>query len=227
MNTTEQELQATGEALAVQAGTLMVTDQPSFELAGAMLQTVKGYRNRVGEILDPIIKKAHETHRQALEAKKKLEEPAVRAELAIKGALTAYEQEQARLRRQAEVLAEKERARLEEEARLQAALEAEARGDRKVAEKILEAPHPPAPVFTPPAILPAAPKAEGVSFRDQYRAEVTDLILLVKAVAAGEAPIGMLLPNLPMLNQMARALKEELRIPGVRVIADRVAMVRT
>ena len=222
----EQELKVQGESLAVEAGVLVIVDQPSFERASGMLRVVKDYLKKVEMLCEPVIRAAHSAHKAAVEQKRQLEEPALRAERAIKSVLTAYEQEQSRIRRDAELVAERERHRLEEDARLQAALEAEARGDAAVAENILVAPHPPIPVFSPPAIVLETPKAEGVSFRSQYRAEVTDLPLLIKAVAAGEAPIGALLPNLPMLNQMARAMKSELRIPGVRLIEERIAAVR-
>lgn len=227
MITTEQALQVQGESLATEAIGLLVTDQPSFELAGVMLQTVKGYLKKVGEVFDPIIRKAHETHHLSLEQKKKLEEPALRAERAIKMTMGTYEQAQDRLRRDAEALAEKERQRLADEAKLAAALEAEARGDDRGAERILAAPFTPTPIIVPVVQGPPPPKAEGVSFRSQYRAEVTDLALLVKAVAGGEAPVSTLQANLTALNGLARAMKEELRIPGVRVIVERVAAVRT
>ena len=220
-------LRMRGSSLTDEVNALVITDAASFERAGGMLLAIKGFLARVAALFDPIDRAQIESRKVTIAQRKALEAPALALEATVKSRMVAHEQEQARIRREAEAIAEKERVRLEEEARLQAALEAEARGDVQVAENILEAPHPPTPVFTPPALVPAAPKAEGVSFRDSYRAEVTDLALLVKAVAAGEAPIAALLPNLPMLNQMARAMKEELRIPGVRVIAERVAMVRT
>ena len=49
---------------------------------------------------------------------------------------------------------------------------------------------------------------------------MTDLAALVAAVAAGEVPLAALEPHLPFLNQQARALKDELRYPGVQVVVD-------
>ena len=200
-----------------------VVDPESFDLANAALRSIKEFLRRVADLFDPIDAAQIAARKTTIVQRKSLEDKPKALELAQKAELVAYEQRQAAIRREAEALAERERRRIEEDARIQAALEAESRGEAKMAEAILEAPHPPMPVFAPPAIVPEAPKAEGLSFRSNFHAEVTDLPLLVKAVAAGEAPIGALLPNLPMLNQMARAMKQELRLPGVRVVEERIA----
>jgi len=222
----DQELKTAGEGLAGQAKALRVGDEPTFQRAGVMLRAVKDYLARVGEVLNPIIQAAHKAHAEALAQKKKLEGPALEAERVLKTSMGTYQVEQERLARAAEAAAEVVRARLEDEAKLQAALDAEARGDGQGAERILEAATPPAPIIVPAAVSPPPPKAEGVSFRTNHRAEVVDLMALVKAVAKGEAALAYLEPNLPALNQAARALKEELKVPGVRVIAERIAAVR-
>ena len=80
------------------------------------------------------------------------------------------------------------------------------------------------PVFTPP--IQAAPKVEGVSFRDLWSAEVTDLLALARAVADGVVAPTLLIPNQPALNKMAVALKGELRIPGVVARCERISAVR-
>lgn len=215
---TPEELHATGQELATTAEGLRVTDHPTFTRAGALLLAVKEYRIKVGEILDPIIHSAHETHKRAVEQKRRLEEPAVRAEHALKGALAAYEQEQARLRRVAEALADAERMRLADELRQKTALQTEAGG--------IMASFAPEPVVAvrPPRVEP--PKAEGVSFRTQYRAEVVDFAALVQAVATGKAPLTMLQADQAELNRMARALRQAMDLPGVRVVEERIVAAR-
>jgi hypothetical protein len=227
MTLATQDLQVEALGLAEEVATLQVIDQPSFDRAGLMLRTVKDYLKRVGEVLDPIIRAAHEAHKLAVEQKRKLDAPALSAELTLKRALAGHEERERQRVREAEQQADAIRRQLEEEAKLKAALEAEARGDDKGAEQILEAPTPPAPIIVPTVVGPALPKTEGVSFKTTYRAEVVDLRALVDAIAGGKASVAYVLPNLPALNQAARALKEELRIPGVRVIPERVTAVRT
>lgn len=222
----QQELNAEGRTLQEQAVALVVTDQPSFERAGLFLRTVKDYLNRVSEVFEPMVKKAHAAWKEVLAQKQKLEAPALEAERALKSTMAAWDQEQRRLARVAEATAAQEAQRLADEAKLQAALQAEARGDRQAAAKILDAPAPPTPIIVPAAFTPPPPKAEGISFRTTYKVEVTDLRALVVAVAAGTASLSYLQPNLVALNQSARALKEEFQVPGVRVIEEHGAAVR-
>jgi hypothetical protein len=146
----------------------------------------------------------------------------------------AAQRERERLEREAAALAAAEQRRLQTEAedrRLQEAAQLEAAGDRAGAERLIAAPVAaplvsPAPVFAPRPPVAAPPKVEGVSFRDAYHAEVVDLMALVKAVAAGQAPLTLLQVNTTALNGLARSLKGALVIPGVKVVSDRVAAVR-
>lgn len=73
------------------------------------------------------------------------------------------------------------------------------------------------PVILLPVSSPDIPKVEGLSKTVRYSAEVTDFAALVTAVATGTVPLDALKPNLTFLNERARALKHELRYPGVAV----------
>lgn len=57
----------------------------------------------------------------------------------------------------------------------------------------------------------------GVSFRENWRAEVIDKDAFVRAVAARPELINLVDPNPAALGHLARAHKRELDIPGVRV----------
>lgn len=69
-------------------------------------------------------------------------------------------------------------------------------------------------------------KLAGVSSREAYKAEVTDLMALVKAVAAGTASIALLEANTKVINQQVAALKSEFKVPGIRVYTTDVVSVR-
>jgi len=56
-----------------------------------------------------------------------------------------------------------------------------------------------------------------VRYRDNWKAEVTDIRALMQAIIDGKAPLDLLQPNPTRLNQMARALKGAAMIPGVTV----------
>lgn len=238
-----------GLALVGQAELLKVEDDASFQKAATLLRMVKAFRLRIDEITSPVIKTAHAAWRAALQQKADLEEYPKEAEKVLKASLTVYEQRVTQLRRQAEEQAAKIREEAEAAARAQQAsttkavekameeqtlalaLEAEARGDTKAAERILEdprvavAPAPAPVVFVPPIPVPPAPKAEGLSFKDHYRAEVEDMMKLVRAIAAGQgvATVALIEPNQTALDALARTLKEEMSVPGVKLIKERKA----
>lgn len=245
------ELDDQGGALVREAHAIEVVDPASFARAGEMLQTIKAYLRRVADVFGPIVEAAHRAHKTAVEQRKGLEAHALQAEGVLKRRLAVYEQEQERLRRAAEEAARRERERLEaeerarvaaeearlrreaEEAQLAAAVAAEQAGDTETAERLVAAPvvaPPVAPrqVFVPPAaaMVPPRPQADGVSFRDQYRAEVVSLLELVRAVAAGRAPLTLVQANQVALNGMARSLRGAMDVPGVRVVTERIAAVR-
>jgi len=207
------------KALSVpeQAKGLKIVDGTSYQRGGQVLVMIKKLRAEVNETFDPIIKKAHEAHREAIAKKKKVEAPLIEAENIVKPAMAAYDT----LQRQR---VEAERRRLEEEARkraedeaLAAALHAEKQGEIEEAEAIINEPLEVAPI-----VQPAATKVAGVSYRENWTADITDMMALVKAVAAGEQPLSLLVINMPALNQMARALKAELKIPGVKAVCHKI-----
>lgn len=212
--------------LQVDAAELAVSDRESFDLADAFLGAVKAYRKRIADWINPVIGAWHAGHKASVALRESLDGPAATLETTLKRRLGDYEQEQQRKLRAAEAAAAVERQRLEDEARLQAALAADAAGDAQQAEAILTAPAPPMPVVAPPPAPVEIPRAQGLSFRTTYSAEVTDLGALIRAVAAGQAPIAYLQANLPALNGAARAHKEVFSVPGVRLVTERTSAKR-
>ena len=66
------------------------------------------------------------------------------------------------------------------------------------------------------------PRVQGISFRENWRAEVIDKVAFVSAVASKPELIHLLDANLPALGHLARAQKNVLAIPGVRVWCERI-----
>jgi len=66
------------------------------------------------------------------------------------------------------------------------------------------------------------PRVEGISFRENWRAEVIDKVAFVFAVASKPELVHLLDANLPALGHLARAQKNGLAIPGVRVWCERI-----
>lgn len=212
-----------GLILAGQAEDLVIDTDEDFRAAGLFLVNLKTYQKRVTEIFAPVVKATHEAHKAAVAQREKLLAGATEAERILKAAVVTYERQQSAgreaLRRQQEAIAHQQ-ADLSREATATALEQA---GQTQAAEAVRAAPA--APVVLPPA--PPAPSAPGLSFREHWSAEVTDLKALVQAVAAGSQPLDLLLPNDAALNALARSLKSSLQIPGVRATCEHVPAVST
>lgn len=165
------------------------------------------------------------------------------------------EQERIRRDEEARMRAEAERRRMEEQRRLEAEAAAAAERARKAAEEqkladavqaeaegasseeiqsILEA-EVPAPVFAAPiappmvapVVAPRVQQAAGVSKpRDNWSAEVTNPLALAKFVVDNPTFANLVQPNMVALNQLAKAQKNLLSIPGVRALNNPTISVR-
>ena len=80
--------------------------------------------------------------------------------------------------------------------------------------------------ITPEIEAPA--RVSGISGRVTYSAEITDLILLVQAVASGAAPVECLQADVKFLNAQARAYKKPGQIfPGVICVEEKSISARS
>lgn len=216
-----EALEREATALVVQAKALRITDHASHEAAGAFLRDVKALRQEVAATFDPIVERAHQTHREALAQRRRHDEPLVEAERVVKAAIGAYAAEQERRARIAAAEAAAKARREEEERRLAEAAALEAAGEREEAERVLEE-----PVYAPPPPPVAVQRVSGVSTREKWSAKIVDKMALVRAVADGKASPELLDVNMATANRLAAALKETLAIPGLRSVSDRVVSAR-
>lgn len=219
-------------AWAAKARGLTITDKGGYLGASHLLRGIKALRSEVQAWFEPHIGAAMETKRTAEAARKALadeqdrtEAPLVEAESIIKRALLMWDTTQERLRRDEERRLQEGAQREAEAITLAAAaameLEAVVAGDEEMRREAQD-------LFTQPIEAPVVfvgklmPKVQGVSYRDQWKAHPTiDIKALAAAVAAGVAPTGFVAPNMPALNQFARATKGLEPVPGVRFWNDR------
>ncbi len=195
------------------ARALTVDSDERFHEAGGLLVGIKGLRKEIEDHHRPVMAAAFAAHKAATAAKKKLDDPLDEAERTIKRSMSAYHDAQERKRREEQARLEAEARRQEEERRLAEAQALEAEGRHDEAEAALDEPNI-APVAPAP---PPVPKVGGISMRETWSAEVIDLAALVRAVAEGKAPVGLVQANQSALDQLARALKATMAVPGVTV----------
>jgi len=99
---------------------------------------------------------------------------------------------------------------------------------RRIAKELdYQAPKAQEPVAAPVIhVAPQVAQVEGVSSMTRWSAEVTDLMELVKYVAAHPEWLSLLEPAMPNLNRLAVAQRQALSIPGVRAISRTVRATR-
>ncbi len=212
-----EELEPETVTLAAQAETLVVIDDATLERAGELIKDAHGRKKFIEDVFEPMRVSAKNTYDEVRALIQRATEPLEKVKdiLSTKGSSYLAERER-RMREEAqrrELIAKQQ---AEEQALAQAA-EAERMGDKELAAQILAE-------GVDPLMQPSAPSADyainlvGLKYTEHWSAEVIDLAKLVKAVAEGKQPITLLAANQTALNQMARAQKGAMNVPGVRPV---------
>lgn len=217
MDNKQQEIESQALALKAEADGFQITNQESYNLANEFGRRIKQSMKTIDDYCDPVIEAAHKAHKAACDQKKALYAPFEAAKKIIDAKQIAwYRAEQAR--------AEEERRKAEEEARKKAEEEALARaqelqdmGMNEAAEEAISQ-----PVVIEKVTVAEPVRAGGESFRETWKAEVVDLMSLVKAVAAGLQPLAYLEANMPTLNKAASMFKGTTQIQGVKIVSDTI-----
>lgn len=203
------EVESQALTIPEQADTLMITDSVTYTRAGEFWKEIRAMRGKVAATFDPLVKQAHELHRETLAKKNEIDRPLEAAEKKVKRLMADYDREQERKRREEEDRLREIARKQEEERRLAEALAAEAAGEKEEAEAILEE-----EVYIPPPVVPkATPKVEGVSFRTAWKFRI---------VNESAIPRNYMVPDTVKIGGVVRAMKSATNIPGVEVYEERV-----
>lgn len=205
------------QPLVKRAGAMVVSSKDEHEVAVEAMKTLRGVEKKLTDHYEPTRKALDTAKKELLLARDKMIQPFAEARVVIGQKVDAYEAEQARIAAEERRAKEEAARKVDEERRLLEAIAAEEAGDTELAEAIVQEPVP-APVVH---IEPQIAKVAGVSVRESWRAEVVDLLALIRHCAA-TGTTAYLQPNLVALNQQARSLRSELRIPGVRTYAEKI-----
>ena len=162
---------------------------------------------------------AHKTWKGLVAEEKRHVDPVEEAKRLIKSKRITYDTEQTRIRKAEEARLQAEARRLAEEAALRDAITAEAEGRPEEAEAIISEPVS-VPIVTIAKTTPSA--GVGGAIREVWSAEAYDLHALVAAIVEGKASIGLIEPCMTALNGIARSLKSNMRVAGVRAISRKV-----
>ena len=197
-----------------QARVIIVKTQEQYNSADKFVQEIKNLQKEIKATFGPIISKAFQAHKEAKAQETRHLEPLLKAEAFIKDKMMVYLRQQEAIRQEQErkLQAEAERKRQEALAKAEAA---RAEGKEAKAEKYEDK----AAQVVAPQLASTVDKGSAVVTK-RWSAEVTDLMALVKAVAAGQVPLACIEANMPTLNAQARALKDSMNYPGVKAISE-------
>ena len=208
--------------LVSSAEALTITTTEEMGASSALLTTIKGRQKGLTDLRLSITKPMDAAKKRVMEVFQPAVDRLASAELTLKRAVLAYTQDQERLRREAQAKVDEE-ARLERQ-RLQEQAERERDAGHDdlatISEQIAE-------TIEAPTVQAPPPPTGAVHVRTTWHAEVVDLAALAKACAEGQQPIALILPDMAKLNAMARTLKRDLAIPGVRAVAEQGVAARS
>ena len=225
-------------ALLASAESFAIATVEQYEESGNLLRTIKARQGHLSTLRLSITRPIDEAKSHVMGLFKPAAERLAQAETKIKAAMLDFSREQERQRREAQAkldeAARAERERLEraaqkERERLQKLADAnrEKGREERAAAQEERAAAVEAPIVTAP-IIPTAPiKAEGVSYRTTWRAEVTDLAALARACLDGAQPMSFIQPNMALLGTFARDQKDKLSIPGVQAVSEDIIAARS
>jgi hypothetical protein len=190
-----------------------VTDAATYEIGAEELRGIKAKAAQLDTQRKAITKPLDEAKAAVMDLFRGPIDLLTRAEGILKGKLLAYQQEEQRKAREAQLQAERaaqaERDRLAAEA---AALAAQGRaGEAMVKEQVASM-----IVAQPPAVQ-EAPKVSGLATRTTVEFEVVDLVQLVQHIAQHPELIGLIAADSVKLRAYVRGLGLSTNLPGVRV----------
>ncbi|HEX9641764.1 MAG TPA: hypothetical protein VGB13_10685 [Candidatus Krumholzibacteria bacterium] len=213
--TEAQKAETDSIAMLAQAEGFTIASNTQYEQSAALLQSIKGKQKDLEGLRKSITRPIDEAKQRVMKLFSPSADRLANAELKLKRAMLAFTQENKRKQEEAQA-ALRERERKERERLERQAEKAREKGQEEKA-AALEQKAEDVPELE---VVVPEPEVEGISMRVTWRADVVDLLALVKAVAAGEQALSMIEPNMKQLNGLARAMKEDLAVPGVKAVSE-------
>jgi len=196
------------------AGEIVVKDAMTYQMAGETWKSLTALEKKIKAYWEDDVTTALKLHRSLVAKRDAMLIPVGEQKNSLRIGMKTFEDEQERIRRAEQARLEEEARKAAEEAALAQAVALEMNGHKAAAEAVIAA-----PVVAPAVyVQKTTPTGFGNATRRTWGAEVTDLMALVKAVAAGIVPIQAIEANTVFLGQQVRALKSALQYPGVRAV---------
>lgn len=189
-----------------------ITDADSYKDAAGTLGRVKSALKQIEEQRTSITQPINESLRRINAQAKDASAPWLEVERKIKRAIVAYDEEQDRIRREAQRRADEEARKERERLEKQAAKAAAAGKDEKAADLELRA-----ATVVAPVVAAETPKVEGVSRRLVVKFDITD---------PAAVPRNYCTPDEKKIRKIVDAMNGDIEIPGVRIWKESVIAAR-
>jgi len=215
----EEKFQRTALALRQQVAPLLpIKSDDDFQAVGSLFKTAQANVKAINDHLAGPIQDAHAKHKKLTALRTRILKPFNDIAGDARHAIGSYSAQKQRERAEAQRVAEEAARKAQEEVKLAQAEQAEAEGNKDVADAILEAPTAAVTVN-----VVEAPKIDGVHTREKWDVEVFDLKALFAAYGTGVTTIPALddkdmdkLISILKLNKLVTALKSNFNVPGCR-----------
>ncbi len=198
-------------AFQQQVTALSFTSVEDLEKANHLLTSVLSLKDEIERYHEPIKRPLKEAHAAACKAEHEDLDPVVVLEKRLKQGIAMLDLKVRQL--EAEAARAREQAAAEAGAAMQQQM-IEAARQSGASEEVLTSLGA-MQVLVPIAEPDSFARPKGYSTRDQFEVEVTDVLLLAKAVIAGRVQKEVLQANMKLLAAMAKASNGDLEIPGV------------
>lgn len=214
--------------LLEKAKAIIISNDEQFQAMAAFSRGIRALQKKISEPFDRITEEAKETKRAAQstintanEEKEKLLAPTKQAEAIVDGKLIEYQELETKRRQEEARIAQEAAFKAQQDAKLAAAVQADQNGNQKLATAILEAKSP-----TVAIRAQEAPKAAGLGIATYYSAELVDFDALLTAIiediktpeSESRGLKQLISFNQVAANGLARALKTQFNVPGVRLV---------
>lgn len=195
---------------------VVVEDEASYVLSVDVYRALQDFETAAKEEYREEKDLAFKLHRRLCDKESALLRPILEAKRRWNLAMTAFrDRQEVKAREEARKAQERaDKAAQREAAKIAKALERQ--GEPEAAEAVRNQPVV-APIVHQAA---AVPEVKGVSSSKKRKAEVIDLLGMVKGIAEGKVPLKAVTANQTFLDQQARSLEDQLDYPGVKVVTE-------
>jgi len=206
----EKDLQKEIQKFEGRSDAMVISDQPSYELAGEYVVALDGLLKKIRNYWEEPIKKAHETHKALTRKRAEMCNPVEAERKKTSRKVSEYLTEQDRIRREEQRKLDEQRRKEEkkEQAKLDAQIDRAKESGKK--DKVKDLEQEKKDVFVPPAVVePTVEKTTRtetatVTAKQDLEIEIVDINKVLSHIVSGTLPNTIVTVSIPKLKQVIK-----------------------